>query len=239
MAVLGVKSVPLMRETNIAWKTVPGFWFVARERSPDSIVQHINAKDYEAVINLGRVDLPCGAIRSPVFNRAETIRAISTPRALRRTLGDGGFLPDSIHDGIHWHKYRGFGGVGKVRLSSRQEGCGRFDGESQRHVGGDEYRIISVGDRIVQASKKGAVRKKGNGRNDFEYAWVGVDGIRKGGFIPLLKEAVVCMPAWERTVIGWDVIHDGERPWIIEANTSPGVNDATARRIVDAVKAAA
>lgn len=233
MSILGIKSVMLEKETNRAWKTVPGFYFVDRKRSAGSIVRHTKVHQYEAILNLGRIDLDFGVSVTPLFNAPETVRAVSSPGRLRGTLGDA-FLPGESTAVPHWHKSVGFGGAGKRYCG----GTCMVDNMAniQEHIDGNEYRIVTVGDKVVQASRKDAVRKKANGRNDFDYTWIGVDGIRQGGFIPLLKEAVERVPGGVRSVFGWDVIHDGERPWIIECNTSPGVNEATAGRIVRAVR---
>ena len=88
----------------------------------------------------------------------------------------------------------------------------------------------------MQASLKGERRTKRNGRNDFEYTWIGVEGVKKNGIIPLLKEAIREIPGGGLSVFGWDVIVGEAGPLIIECNTSPGVNDATAARIVNKVK---
>jgi len=236
MSILAIKSVPLWKETNRAWKSVPGLWFVDRKRDPGSIVRHIASRNYEAILNLGRVDINFRGLIPPVFNSPDTVRAVSTPRAIARTLDGLDLLPEDTHVGPHWHKERGFGGFGKEFVGTWGTRCDAFRGVSQVHVAGDEYRILTVGDRVVQASKKIERRTTIGGRNDFTYSWVGVEGVRQRGFIPAVKEAVAAVPDFEQTVFGWDVIHDGERPYIIECNTSPGVNEATAGRIVEAVR---
>jgi len=223
-----------MKGTNNAWKTVPGLYFADRKRDSRSIERHISARNYDAVINLGRVDIDFRNCLGRVFNDHSTIRAFSTQRALRRTLDD--FIPEYTHIGRHWHKSRGYGGVGKSFHVETEAVCVGYDGDAQRDIVGAEYRIVTVGDRIVQASRKGERRTLPNGRNDFGYTWIGVEGIRNDGFIPFLKEAVGTVPGGVWSVLGWDVLHDGDVPTIIEVNTCPGVNSATAGRIVSAVK---
>lgn len=231
MSILGIKSVPLMKETNRAWKTVPSFYFVDRKRSPEAINRHIQKRNYEAILNLGRVDLLDLGVDNNLYNHPDTVRAISTQRALRRTLDVSAF-PVYGGQGPHWHKNRGFGGEGTSYCTERCEP----DETTQRHVVGHEYRIVTVGDKVVQASRKGERRLKTNGRNEFDYEWIGVEGVKQGGFIPLLKESIESIPGGGRSVIGWDVIHNGETPFILEANTSPGVNEATAGRIISAIR---
>lgn len=239
MSILGVKSIPLMKETNQAWKTVPGMFFAAREREAESIVDHIRSRNYEAVINLGRTDLRLEGVQTPIYNPPELVKAVSTPMALRRTLAVGdeevrNLLPRNDRTVAHWHKGTGgFGGIGKRYCPGP---CGDQGGEVQAHVRGPEFRVVSVGEAVVQASLKGERRTKENGRNDFEYEWVGVQGIRQDGIIPLVKEAVARIPNGDRALIGWDIIVSDDGPVILEANTSPGVNEATAARIVDEIR---
>jgi hypothetical protein len=233
LSIIAIKSVPLWKETNVAWKTVPDFWFIDRARDPDSVIRHINSRQYEAAINLGRTDIRTDAIGCPVYNRVGTIRAISTPRALRKTIPD--FIPASNLDMPHWHKARGFGGKGKRFCRFNCTGATTNE-DIQVHIEGMEYRIVTVGDVVVQAARKSERRPSNDGRNTFTYTWIGVDGIRKDGFIPFLKEAITEIPDGDKSVLGWDVLHDGTRPWIIETNTSPGVNAFTAARIVGAIR---
>jgi len=37
-------------------------------------------------------------------------------------------------------------------------------------------------------------------------------------------------------MFGWDVIVDSNRPYVIEINTSPGVNSSTAKRIIQQIE---
>lgn len=232
MSILGIKSIPLMKKTNRAWKTVPGLYFVNRKRNADNLIRYISSHQYAAIINLGRIDINFSRSLSPVFNDTSTIRAISTPGALRKTLGE--FLPgQTARD--HWHKSRGFGGANKMRHNDPACVIEHYE-DIQDHIEGTEYRIVTVGNCIVQASQKGERRTLRNERNNFDYTWIGVRGIGKDGFIPFIKEAIGQIPLGGQTVLGWDVLHDGDRPWIIEVNTSPGVNEATAHRIITAIK---
>lgn len=234
MTILAIKSIPLQRETNNAWKTVPGLFFASRERDPVSIARHVQRHRYEAVINLGVVDLDLDKHDIKLFNHRDTIRAISTPKALRRTLNDQ--LPAYTHNGPHWHKSPGFGGDGKHYYKDIQTACVGYNGDTQRHIGGTEYRIVTVGHSIVQASRKGERRTLRNGRNHFAYTWIGVKGIKADGFIPLIKRSLEDIPGAESSILGWDVLYDGQKPYVIEINTCPGVNQATANRIVTKVR---
>ncbi len=127
---------------------------------------------------------------------------------------------------------QGFGGEGKRKCDTNN--CSYSGGDIQRHISGDEYRVITVGDTVVQASLKHKTEQFGI--PVFDYEWIGVEGVRKNGIIPHIKEVVKRIPGGEQSVLGFDIIHDGSRPWTIEINTSPGVNEYTARRIVNALE---
>jgi hypothetical protein len=238
MTLLVVKSIPLSRDTVRAWKSTNQVTFLRRSRNGE--IPHTIARRYDAILNLGNVQLTVGGSGHRIYNSPNSIRAVSTAPALRRTLGDTdlGVIPPYEFDGPHWHKHSGFGGEGKTfHEDVIPTLCHRMRGDVQQHVEGMEYRIISVGERIVQASRKDdSYVDTRTGRRRFNYTWVGVEGIRRGGFIPTIKAATHAIPNGERTIIGWDVIYDGEKPWIIEANTSPGVNEATAARISSAIR---
>lgn len=229
-SIVVLRSVPLHVDTRKAW-TVNGCYVAPRKRFAGGrlVLPKTVSRVVGTVLNLGcRYDFSDTGL--PVFNSLDSVRAISRPADLRATLND--FLPERTVDKPHWHKVHGFGGVGK-RFCVFQ--CSEDGDDIQEHVDGIEYRIVTVGDRVVQASRKSNLRWT-NGKHDFDWQWVGVEGVSKKGFIPMLKEAIPRVPDWERMVVGWDIIHDGVRPFIIEANFSFGVNVDTARRVIDMIR---
>lgn len=163
-----------------------------------------------------------------VLNPLEVIESVSRPKDLRNTLGR--FLPERPEEGEpYWLKGHGWGGENKTRLDNfRHEHNREYEQpmafDVQRHIEGTEYRVNTVGDTIIQAHTK-------EGHENWE--WCGLEGIRKNGIIPMVKEAVASVPYGDRSFIGWDIIHDGTRPYILEANTSPGIGMATAQRVVN------
>ncbi len=220
--ILAVRSVPLQPETFAAWNTAD---LRFRLRDVDRIWKpHYG---FDAVLNLGNLEHKFDDIPVPVFNPPSIIKAVSTPKSLRRTLGD--YLPSTSRTEGHWHKRPGFGGKGK-------EFCDDWwcdtDDETQQHVEGQEFRVVTVGQRVVQASTKFISSRS---RFDFDYKWVGVDGISKNGIIPVVKAALADLPDSELTVFGWDIIV-GDQVWVLEINTSPGVNEPTAMRVTNAIK---
>jgi hypothetical protein len=102
----------------------------------------------------------------------------------------------------------------------------------QQHVDGIEYRVTTVGDTVVQAHKKELLDGVGN----FVWHWVGVDGVRANGIIPLCKKALGNVPGGDYSMFGWDIIVGKDGPIVIEINTSPGVNEHTAQRIVTQIE---
>lgn len=232
MRILLIRSIPLSREVRNAWKANGGV-FLRRVRNGQ--VSKVVADKYDRLINLGNTNLSVdGSLL--IYNDIHTVRAISLPLALRRTLKDTDLIPSSNIDNSHWHKLGGFGGQGNAFCApgTGNSRCRGMSGDIQRHIEGDEYRVITVGDTVVQASLKH--RTERFGIPVFDYEWIGVEGVRKNGIIPHIKEVVERIPGGEQSILGFDIIHDGTRPWTIEINTSPGVNEHTARRIVNALE---
>lgn len=239
--ILAVRSIPLSKETSDAWRN-SGVTFVRRSRVEandwGAVLRIVRNNGYEALLNLGNMELP-DLPGVSVWNSSNTIRAVSRTSELRVTLDDDKanteFMPPLPAKGDdYWVKRGGFGGTG-VRFYTDWPGVRTWYGpdEIQKHIEGDEYRVITVGDKVVQASKKVNVEWI-NGRHHFDYEWCGVAGISTNGVVPLLKRAVEMVPGYVYSVLGWDIIV-GDRPWIIECNTSPGVNVPTAERIVRAM----
>lgn len=231
MKILAVRSVPLSKETRDAWNRV-GVRFARRNHDSEQDIERIvETYAYDAVLNLGGFVNDCSV---PVWNAVSTVSKLNH-RDLRSTISGFGMPPQHTKDTPHWHKTNawGWGGEG-VRYC--EELCPvNVDHEIQAHINGTEYRVITVGNLIVQAFRKDDLEWDSEGRHHFNWKWVGVNGISNSGIIPLLKEAVGLVPNGARTVLGWDIIL-ADRPWIIECNTSMGVNQATAQRIVKAME---
>lgn len=227
-----VRSIPLSKETRDAWRD-NNIRIVARSklnhRDISADIQRLRGR---AILNMGNLDIDFSRISVPVFNSPKLIRAVSLSTNLRRTLKDTNLLPGQSHKVPHWHKRGGSHGQGKVFHEKLLGECAVMGGETQEHVEGTEYRVNTVGDMVVQAHVKNPLDRVGS----FEWEWCGVDAIRKNGIIPLLKDAVDKVPDSEYSVLGWDVIVGPDRPYIIECNTSPGVNGPTAERIVNQIE---
>lgn len=231
MMLLLVRSIPLSKEVQDAWRSV-NVKIVRRSKLNEMALQKIVSKmEQPVIINLGNLDVDFRSFKIPVFNNTDVIRAVSHPNALRRTLND--FIPANNGKGAHWHKRGGFGGRNKKFHDKMLGECAVFGGDIQQHVEGDEFRVNTVGDVIVQAHRKKVTDTLG----DFIWDWIGVDGIRQNGIIPFVKEAACRIPNYEYSVLGWDIIVGDEGgPKVIEINTSPGVNEPTAQRIVKQIE---
>ncbi len=222
-----LRSIPLAQDTREAWASA-GVRVVSRKRI-DSYVSGRITDDDTLFINLG---IRNHIQQANVINPLEVIESVSRPTDIREALNK--FLPPPPEDGAteYWEKSHGFGGSGSTFRSSSNRDK-EYDGsvrstmghyvDYQQHIHGTEYRVNTVGTTVVQAHTK-------EGHDNWE--WCGLQGIRKNGIIPLLKEAIETIPYGDRSLIGWDIIVNEERPYIIEANTSAGVNAPTAARIV-------
>ena len=226
---LAIRSLPLSKTTADAWRSAGVGFIRRRNHNIDIINKVVERSNIRAIINLGNLNLDFSNIMAPIFNHPDSIRSISSALALRKTLND--YIPKQTFDGPHWHKRLGYGGAGKVFHEDQTDVCFGVSGDSQQHIEGIEYRVITVGDVVVQAHRKDGNDSIGN----FDWSWCGVAGIKQTGIISLIKEAVERIPYHSTTVFGWDVIV-GDSPFVIEINTCPGVNEATARRIVQQIE---
>lgn len=227
---LVIKCIPLSETTRSAWREA-GCTILPRKYGTN--IPENYANEHNVIINLGN-----GELRVPnpedhiIFNHPDTVWKTYSALVLRETLGND-FVPPYTIKGPHWHKNPGHKGKGKIFHEDIRGECAILSGDSQQHINGIEYRIITVGDSIVQAFVK---ESNASDPFDFYYSWVGVNGVKSDGFIPLIKSALEQIPDYNHSIFGVDVIHDGNRPWIIEINTSPGVNGFTANRIVKQVE---
>ena len=223
MNILAVRSIPMSTETTAAWKAA-GVDIAERRRS----VEQIMMMPYDVVINLGNARFnPTHTDR--VINLGTTIKDLVTPGGTRRKYDD--LIPPepSSYPCDAWLKGPGHGGRNKSRRRLQNAGAPeprRWD--IQLHIEGQEYRIITVGKRIVQQFRRNNGALDGRLR---DYRWLSrldtPKDVRK-----LVHTAAARLES--RTIIGWDVIlpNEGDNCFLLEGNSCPGVNEATARRIV-------
>ena len=233
--VLVVRGMPLTAATVQAWKDGGQSQDVATHfmRSgglPERLADL--ADRYDAILNLGRLgldDYTCGV---PMFNITESISMLNSPVHVRRSPLAVMLPPKAVPvDGMFrnvWVKAKGFHDKGNIFRETISVGeVAMLGGDAvdvQQHVEGQEYRVVTVGDRIVQAStSEGRV-----------YTWEGVKSLPRVLHLAA-KYAAGLLPT-DYTVVGWDfIVVDGGEVFLLEGNSSLGVNAATAGRVLSAM----
>jgi hypothetical protein len=232
-----IRSIALSEDSFNAWKAAGG-WFPRRDRTPQSCLQLMrdNGRAEEAIINLGDStfapsdeDLEYyGIDPDNLFNHGDNIYPLIRPGDTRKILDElmpprptENELPMDV-----WLKPPGRAGRGKrkVRIDELQQVPREWD--IQKHVTGTEYRVITVEHKVVQVNE----RQGENGNRS--YNWVGVTNA-PSNIKSIAKRAARVLQG--RNIIGWDVIVDQHnKAYILEGNSCPGVNYATADRVIRA-----
>ena len=256
MRVMVLRSIVLAQSMVDAWKEVGG-WFPMRERSNESKLD-LMANTYGrdgAIINFGDMSFDPtdqeirvrGIDPDLYYNRPDSVRALTKPGPTRRLIGE--FLPidpREINPGNFsgealdiWVKAPGQAGQGKTRMTVDWAGDIPqipADWDIQVHKEGQEYRVVTVGTKVIQINERHGV----NGNRN--YVWVGVrnapDPVKT-----ICREAARRLED-ERTIIGWDVVHKPadyddqtlSQTFIFEGNTCPGTNRALVGRIMSQIK---
>jgi hypothetical protein len=230
MRILAVKSVPLSEDTVAAWRSVNNSTditvkFLLRDREPNEAIGIAERNSYDMILNLGNSEL---TYEDPmVWNSLQVCDMLRTPGGMRRSPL-AAVLPPQMdwNEPNVWVK-----GPGRAGWNKHHYTTGLTDEalpitnqwDCQQHIEGQEYRVLTVGLRVVQSSRR-------YGTNETrEYQWTGTANTPKP-VKNICRYAASLLPN-QRTVIGWDVIDAGDRVFIFEGNTSPGVNDATAERV--------
>ena len=228
-----VRSIPLALTTRDAWKANDAVF--ALRTSDDERIKRI-AHD-APIINLGSSQ----CMIEGIWNEARVVEPLLTPQESSNLLGT--LMPSGGYEGpgYYWLKGAGRGGANKEKLFIRNvqefyELLSRaqwMEGDVQQHIDGQEYRVITVGNKVVQVTR----RDGGHLAADRVYTWVGVSDAPHN--VKVVARDAASRLANDKTIIGWDVITDdslGDYAYILEGNSCPGVNVATAGRILDAVE---
>jgi hypothetical protein len=221
MRVYAIRSVMLTTNTASAWKEA-GVRFARRGWSTNDIM-HIYRENYDAVLNLGKSDFHPEE-REGVWNHGTDIKPLIYPGHTRKLLGQ--YMPPRPTEfpAEVWVKAPGAHGRGKQKkvingpldIPNSWDWC--------KHVEGQEYRIISVGHRLVQDY----LRLGDNG--DRSYHWIAMKEVPYA-LKAMVRSAAAQIPG--NNVLAWDAVVDNQgQPFIFEANTCPGVNVETVQRIV-------
>ncbi len=224
MKLLLVRSIPVSLDTKRAWRAA-GAKFMRRTREFNTLSQ----LPFDVILNLGDSsfnamdDLPL-----KWWNLGANVHKFRSPIDMRKYFED--LIPpvpdmDSVD---WWHKQYGRSGSGNAHITDRKFGDTPvlMPGDFQENIVGTEYRFTTVGNRIVQQH----MRVDTGTDNNRSYKWVINDDVPHG-IRPLVKEAVMRVPG--HNVIAWDtIIAEDSQPYILEGNASPGMNKATAIRVV-------
>lgn len=234
MKVFGIRSVQLRVETTQAWKDAGMSFF--RRGVDNSYMANIVSSwlsgsetgvlEPVAILNMGKTavsfaDYP--NLERIVWNDGENIRPLVWPGTSARLL-DGLMppKPESFPADI-WIKAPGMAGRGKFRKQVDRPMALPREWDWQAHVDGQEYRVVTVGHRVVQNLER-------FGRNgEREYRWIRMSDVPER-VKKLAREAARRVPG--RNVIGWDIVDTGSEAYIFEGNTCPGVSKETAARVI-------
>jgi hypothetical protein len=238
-----IRSIALSEQSSEAWKSIGG-WFPRRERTTSEILDlYIRNRCHEnkqPIINLGNTafsppeeELTSRGIAPEVlFNLGNNIRPLIRPGTTRRLLGN--LLPpqpkeNNIIPVRYWIKAPGSKGKGKTLEQGQRPPRIPTEWDLQTHVVGDEYRVITVDDKVVQVSQR-----FGNNENR-SYRWIGV--VASPDIVNQLARTAA-QKLQGRNVLGWDIMHvvGMDKAFILEGNSCPGVNSNTASRIIGMIE---
>lgn len=220
MSIMAVRSVNLSTETAEAWKAA-GVTFARRGRTTDEIMRF----GYDHVLNLGKSTfIPTGDYGSMLWNSGVDIEPLLRPGATRDLFGD--LMPPQPTEfpADVWIKAPGAHGRGKYKKQVTHPLALPVQWDWQEHVVGQEYRLITVGIKLVQDFLR-------HGRNgDRTYEWVRMRDVPRTMKL-MAREAAARLTG--SNVVAWDFILHGDTPMLFEGNTCPGVNSETVRRIIN------
>lgn len=217
MTILAVRSVILSTDTADAWKGA-GVHFARRGKT----IEQITAMPYPVILNLGKSGFqPPRSER--IWNHGRDIFPLLWPGETRRLMGD--LMPPQPTDfpADAWVKAPGAAGRGKYRKAIDQALVLPKEWDWQQHIEGQEWRLVTVGERLVQCMMRNG--PNGNRR----YTW------NRMNQTPMILKELAREAARRlngRNVVGWDLIEQGDTAYILEGNSCPGVGRETANRVV-------
>ena len=219
-----IRSIPISAQSKAAWKEA-GALFTDRER----MLCAITPMRTRMILNLGnRAFAYTCSTPARVWNNAEDIAPLCNPMYTRGMFNR--YLPPRAGDNCSdfWIKGPGRGGTNKTRITGYERGTYQptlRNQDVQEHIEGNEYRVVTVGHRVVQQH-----RRLGQDPNR-SYEWLHANDL-PNGIRPMAKEVAARLSG--KNVIAWDFIVRSEdsHPFLLEGNTSPGVNVPTAQRII-------
>lgn len=232
MTFIAVPSIKLSHNSKMAWKE-NGAIFPRSSRTVSEIMELAHDTRAEFVLNLGWSQFNPGASGIPVWNRGEDIHGLLWPGMTRALLDD--LMPPQPTEfpADIWIKTPGRGGRGKFHKLVGERLVLPRQWDWQLHLEGQEYRLITVGQKVVQQF----LRFGDN--DDREYNWVPQEEV-PGPLKALARHAA--SRVYGHNVIAWDMIWtsdirtESNNMYIFEGNTCPGMSFATATRIVTEIR---
>lgn len=224
------RSIRVSSNTKQAWKD-NDVYFTAPDRTNDWVKRKVLSGELEAFINYGNKDLAIFTTpeQTPVYNNGPSVVTRLIDVEATRAYFNDLMAPRSGQGEFVWAKETGRAGQGKRKVPTES-----LDLDSlnywEDHVVGTEYRIITTGNKRVQQF----IRSGDN--NARIYKWLPMQRL-PDSTKRTIKLATERLP--KRSIIAWDIIDASETgggSYILEGNTSPGVNRNTARRILDQIR---
>ena len=179
--------------------------------------------NYDMILNLGKSSFLTDDER--VWNKGQHIIDLIYPGKTRVLFDD--LMPPrpTNYPADVWVKQPGAHGRGKSRMYVDYPLVLPGMWDWQEHINGQEYRLVTVGHRLVQDF----LRHGENGNRSYE--WLPMREV------PQELKRMVRLAATRvegNNVIAWDTIVDETgQPYLLEGNTCPGVTAPTVRRITE------
>lgn len=216
-----ISALPLSDQTKRAWKEA-GAVILRRGSTDERVLGFL--RDYPFIINLGKTMFQPTEQVENIWNYGPDIEPLVWPGSTRELFGD--LMPPRPTEfpADVWIKTPGRAGRGKFHKQVDHELHLPRQWDWQEHLEGEEYRIITVGRRIVQDFRR-------FGQNgDRSYEWLAMRDV-PSVLKDLVREAASRVA--QQTVVAWDtMLTTTGQPYLFEGNTCPGMSTATAERIV-------
>lgn len=216
-------NISLSRATANAWRGVGGV-VMGRGHTDQDVLEWVSVYHPNFIINLGRSWSDYDGLSVPALNRGNNILPLMTPAGTRGRFND--LLPPQTIGQV-WIKGPGRAGRAKHKVWTDQPLVMPEGWDWQAHIEGQEYRLVTVGNRIVQCFQ----RFGDNGER--EYHWIRMSEVNAN-----LKDTIRMAASRLEgiNVVAWDAIVEEEMPYIFEGNTCPGMSPNTAKRIVKEIE---
>ena len=231
--VVQAPQCPLSSSTRSAWKSAGGV--VLKPRNLHQLRRWLAEppaayRNPEFIVNSGFSLFTQDDTHVPVINSGDTVSWTTTPYDTYEMVGE--FMGEVNRDfsGVpYWLKGPGRGGSNSRYQVTFSPFYTTPPYITQRHYEGVEYRINTVGRRIVQ------VHQRSGPNHARQYNWVGLSGTQRS-IKNTLRDALGSS-VHKQTLLAWDTIYNqrDDKLIILEANSSPGLNTATAHRIVNEI----